>query len=85
MAFAEDEVGEEAERQRDGDDDRGRDVRPGLAQQRQAGAFDTALPMAAIEPTLFGRFGNIIPILLGFALLIAGIALGRRRRYPPMT
>ena len=32
-------------------------------------------------PTLFGRFGNIIPLGIGFLLLIAAIALGRRARY----
>jgi apolipoprotein N-acyltransferase len=31
-------------------------------------------------PTPFARFGNLIPLLLGFALLIGGIAMGRTRR-----
>jgi hypothetical protein len=30
---------------------------------------------------LFARAGNLIPLLIGFALLIAGIALGSSRRY----
>ena len=47
---------------------------------REAGIIDTQLPAAA-APTLFARFGNVIPLLLGFALIIAAIALGRSRRY----
>ena len=47
---------------------------------RTPGIIDAALPPAAAAPTLFGRFGNIIPLLLGFALLIGGIVLGMRRR-----
>jgi apolipoprotein N-acyltransferase len=45
-----------------------------------AGVIDAALP-PALEPTLFARLGNIIPVALGFALLIAAIALGHRSRY----
>ncbi len=44
-----------------------------------AGAIDATLPAAA-APTLFARFGNIIPLLLAFALMIGGIVLGRTRR-----
>ncbi len=44
-----------------------------------AGVIDTRLP-APESPTLFARFGNIIPLLLGFALLLSGIVLGRTRR-----
>ena len=44
-----------------------------------AGAIDAMLPAAA-APTLFARFGNIIPLLLAFALMIGGIVLGRTRR-----
>ncbi|MGZ2410788.1 apolipoprotein N-acyltransferase [Sphingomonas sp. F9_3S_D5_B_2] len=47
---------------------------------RQAGLIDAALPPPADSATLFGRFGNIIPHLIGFALLIGGIVLGRSRR-----
>jgi apolipoprotein N-acyltransferase len=45
-----------------------------------AGGIDAVLPPAAVSPPLFARFGNVIPLLLGFALILAGIVLGRRRR-----
>jgi apolipoprotein N-acyltransferase len=45
-----------------------------------AGVIDAQLPPAAVSLTLFARFGNIIPLLLGFALMIGGIAMGRARR-----
>jgi apolipoprotein N-acyltransferase len=45
-----------------------------------AGVIDARLPSAA-EPTLFARFGNLIPLLLGLALVIAAIALGAAGRY----
>ena len=45
-----------------------------------AGVIDSLLPVPA-PPTLFSRLGNIIPLLLGFILLIAAIALDRRARY----
>jgi apolipoprotein N-acyltransferase len=46
----------------------------------EAGTIDTALPRAG-APTLFSRFGNLLPLL--FALTLAGLAfaLGRRARY----
>jgi apolipoprotein N-acyltransferase len=47
---------------------------------RTAGVIDAVLPPAAVSPPLFARFGNVIPLLLGFALVFAGIVLGRRRR-----
>jgi apolipoprotein N-acyltransferase len=47
---------------------------------RTAGVIDAVLPAAAVSPPLFARFGNVIPLLLGFALVFAGIVLGRRRR-----
>ena len=47
---------------------------------RGAGVIDATLPLPATSPTPFGRFGNLIPLLLGFALLIGGIAMGRTRR-----
>jgi apolipoprotein N-acyltransferase len=47
---------------------------------RTAGVIDATLPPAASSPTPFALFGNIIPILLGFALILAAIVLGRRRR-----
>ena len=46
--------------------------------------IDSRLPMAA-PPTLFSRGGNLIPLLLGFALLIAAIALGAGGRYRRST
>jgi apolipoprotein N-acyltransferase len=47
---------------------------------KTAGRIDTTIP-AARAPTLFARAGNIIPVLFGFLLLIAAIAVGRSRRY----
>jgi hypothetical protein len=48
---------------------------------RTAGAIDWVLPLPAVAPTPFARLGNIIPLALGFFLLIAAIVLDRRRRY----
>ena len=47
---------------------------------RTAGAIDATLPPAANSPPPFARFGNIIPLTLGFLLIIGAIVLGRRRR-----
>jgi apolipoprotein N-acyltransferase len=47
---------------------------------RTAGVIDAVLPAAANSPPLFARFGNVLPLLLAFALLFAGIVLGRSRR-----
>jgi len=47
---------------------------------RTVGVIDATLPDPR-QPTLFARLGNIIPLALGFILLIAAIALGRRGRY----
>ena len=47
---------------------------------RTAGAIDAVLPPAANSPPPFARFGNVIPLVLGFLLIIGGIVLGRRRR-----
>jgi len=47
---------------------------------RTAGAIDAVLPPGADAPPLFARFGNVIPLTLGFLLIIGGIVLGRRRR-----
>jgi len=47
---------------------------------RTAGVIDAVLPPAANSPPPFARFGNIIPLILGFLLIISGIVLGRRRR-----
>jgi apolipoprotein N-acyltransferase len=46
-----------------------------------AGIIDGILPAAAAWAPPFARFGNVIPMALGFALLFAAIALGRRARY----
>jgi apolipoprotein N-acyltransferase len=47
---------------------------------RTAGVIDAVLPAAASAPTPFARFGNLIPLVLGFLAVIGGIVLGRRRR-----
>ena len=47
---------------------------------RTAGAIDAVLLPGADSPPLFARFGNVIPLALGFLLIIGGIVLGRRRR-----
>ncbi len=46
---------------------------------RQPGVIDARLP-SRTSPTPFARFGNLIPLLLGFAMLIGGIAMSRTRR-----
>jgi apolipoprotein N-acyltransferase len=46
----------------------------------KAGIIWAELPPPA-SPTLFARLGNIIPLALGFLLLIGAIALDRRARY----
>jgi apolipoprotein N-acyltransferase len=45
-----------------------------------AGMIDETLPNP-LAPTLFARFGNLIPLLLGFLQIIVAIALDRRSRY----
>jgi apolipoprotein N-acyltransferase len=52
---------------------------------RSAGVIDSDVPMEAAEPTLFARLGNVIPLLIGFALIIAAIALDRAGRYRQHT
>lgn len=47
---------------------------------KQAGVIDGVLP-SPLPPTLFARMGNVIPLVLGFILLIAAIALDRSARY----
>jgi apolipoprotein N-acyltransferase len=47
---------------------------------RTAGVIDAVIPPAAHSPTPFARFGNLIPLVLGFLLIVGGIVLGRRRR-----
>ena len=53
---------------------------------RTAGVIDGELPPPAVVPTPFARFGNLIPLLLALAMIIAAvahgpIALGGTRRY----
>jgi apolipoprotein N-acyltransferase len=47
---------------------------------RTAGVIDAVLPPAANSATVFARFGNLIPILIGLLLVAGGIVLRRRRR-----
>jgi len=47
---------------------------------RTAGVIDAVLPPAADSPPPFARLGNLIPLVLGFLLIIGGIVLGGRRR-----
>ncbi len=48
---------------------------------RTAGVIETDLPRPLAQLSPFARLGNLIPILLGFGMLFAAIALGRRPRY----
>lgn len=45
----------------------------------RAAALDGVLPSSA-PPTLFARFGNILPILLAVLFIVSGVALARMRR-----
>jgi apolipoprotein N-acyltransferase len=45
-----------------------------------AGMIDAAMPNP-LAPPLFARVGNLIPLALGFLLIIVAIALDRRARY----
>ena len=47
---------------------------------RTSGAIDAVIPPASLAPPPFARFGNAVPFVLGFLLIIGGIVLGRRRR-----
>ena len=46
-----------------------------------AGVIDGDIPHETGAPTVFARFGNLIPLLLAFLLIAGGIALGRSERY----
>ena len=48
---------------------------------KSTGVIDAALPPPATRLTAFARLGNIIPVSLGFILLILAIVLERRGRY----
>ena len=64
------------------------DARGGIVQSlpwRTAGVIDAALPPPANVPTPFARFGNLIPLMLALALIIAAIALASGRRYRRRT
>ena len=47
---------------------------------RTAGVIDAVLPPAANSAPVFARLGNLIPLTLGFLLILGAIVLGRRRR-----
>ena len=62
------------------------DARGGLVASRPwrtVGVIDGVLPPAALATPLFGRFGNVIPLLLAIAMMIAAIALPMGQRYRP--
>ena len=46
------------------------------------GVINSLLPNP-LAPTFFARLGNVIPVILGMLLVIAGIAVRRFRRYSP--
>lgn len=43
-----------------------------------AGVLDSDLPQA-LAPTFYARWGDLVPMILGFALIVFGWVLGRRR------
>ena len=47
---------------------------------RTAGTINSTLP-APRAPTLFAKLGNVVPLTLGFLLILSAIALASRRRY----
>jgi apolipoprotein N-acyltransferase len=47
---------------------------------RTAGEIDSVMPPAANGAPPFARFGNLIPLILGFLMIIGGIVLERHRR-----
>ena len=47
---------------------------------REAGVIDGVIPPAALQPTLFSRLGNWLPLLLAAALLLTAIVLPSSRR-----
>jgi len=48
---------------------------------QKAGVIWGHLPPPTATPTLFARLGNLIPVTIGLLLIVAAIALSRRRRY----
>ena len=47
---------------------------------REAGVIDGVIPPEALQPTLFSRLGNWLPLLLAAALLLTAIVLPSSRR-----
>lgn len=50
---------------------------------QQAGVINGILPPPTAEPTPFARYGNWLPMIFAFGLLITAIVLDARRRYRP--
>ena len=48
---------------------------------KATGVIDAAIPPSATRLTAFARLGNVIPLAIGFALLILAIVLEKRGRY----
>jgi apolipoprotein N-acyltransferase len=48
---------------------------------RTAGYIDAVIPAASKGPTLFARFGNLVPLIAALLVIGIGIVLERRRRY----
>jgi apolipoprotein N-acyltransferase len=48
---------------------------------KATGVIDAAIPPSATRLTTFARLGNVIPLTMGFALLILAIVLEKRGRY----
>ena len=48
---------------------------------RTAGVIDAVLPPPTASPTLFARFGNILPMFVALALLTIAVGMAARRRY----
>ena len=46
---------------------------------REAGTIDATLPRAG-PPTLFSRFGNVLPMVFAALLAMLAAAIGARRR-----
>jgi hypothetical protein len=48
---------------------------------KATGVIDAAIPPSATRLTAFARLGNVIPLAIGFVLLILAIVLEKRGRY----
>ncbi len=51
----------------------------------ERGVVDAPLPKALADPTPFGRWGNLVPLLLAAASAIIALVLGKVRRRTPHT